>query len=175
MTLWVAAIVLGIVAGGFLFLLRRLATPSSVTACDQAWLEEFSVAKYRPMLRLLAQEDYEFLSSQAGYKPDIAKKLRKERRRIFRAYLDNLVRDFHRLQLSAKMLVVNAEVDREDLVSKLMMQRLNFSLAVAMIEVRLALHTVGLATVDVRGLLGSLEAMRLQVDGLRPATELSLG
>src|SRR5947209_5513403 len=140
MTLWVAAIVLGTVAGAFLFLLRRLATPSSVTACDEAWLEEFSVAKYRPMLRLLAQEDYEFLATQAGYKPEIAKKLRKERRRIFRSYLSNLVRDFHRLQLSAKMLVVNAQIDREDLVSKLMMQKLNFTLAVAIVEVRLVLH-----------------------------------
>ena len=56
---------------------------SRATDYDPEWLEDFSISRYRPMLRLLSEDDYEFLASQAGYKGKIASQLRAERRKVF--------------------------------------------------------------------------------------------
>jgi hypothetical protein len=169
-TLIAAVIVFALIAALLAILLRKLIAPATVTACDPAWLEEFSIQKYRPMMRLLSEDDYEFLSTQSGYDPKIARKLRMERRRIFRSYLSNLVRDFDRLHLAARMALVYSAEDRPELASKLMKQRLLFSFAVCSVEARLLLHTAGLGTVDVHGLLGTLDGIHAEISGLMPAT-----
>ena len=66
------------------------------------------------MLRLLDEADYKFLASQPGYSKKFIENLRAERRAIFRAYLSNLVRDFHRLHMAARMVLVYAPQDRSD-------------------------------------------------------------
>jgi hypothetical protein len=169
-TLIAAVIVFALIAVILGVLFRRLIAPATVTACDPAWLEEFSIQKYRPMLRLLSEDDYEFLSTQSGYDPKIARKLRTERRRIFRSYLSNLVRDFHRLHLAARVALVYSAEDRPDLASKLLKQRLLFSFAVCSVETRLFLHSAGIGTVDVHGLLGTLDGIHAEISGFLPAT-----
>jgi hypothetical protein len=135
---------------------------------DPAWLEEFSIAKYRPMLRLLSEDDYEFLASQAGYQGKIASQLRAERRKVFRAYLRNLVRDFHRLHHVAKMMAVYSIQDRPEFATALLKQRIVFSVAVTGVRARLVLHTVGIGAVDVRNLIETLDQMRSNVNTLIP-------
>jgi len=171
-------LVMSVIAFGFIavlmaVMLRRLVAPATVTACDPAWLDEFNIQKYRPMLRLLSSDDYEFLSKQAGYDHKISRKLRTERRRIFRSYLQNLVRDFHRLHLAAKVVLVYSPEDRPELAAKLLKQRFLFSIAVCSVEFRLLLHSAGLATVDVRGLLGALDGFHSEISGLIPTTATS--
>ncbi|MGH9632120.1 MAG: hypothetical protein ACRD7E_27765 [Bryobacteraceae bacterium] len=172
-TVILALLLLSLVACLFGLVFRRLASPSMVAECDPAWLSEFSVAKYRPMLRLLAEEDYGFLSEQVGYQSKISRKLRAERRKIFRAYLRNLTADFHRLHLSARMMLVYAPDDRPEVAAALMKQRMLFVAAVLSVEARLALHAIGIGTVDVRNLVGSLESLRASVGQLAPAQQFS--
>lgn len=153
---------------GVVWLMRRLIAPHDVSACDPEWLDEFSIDKYRPMLRLLSNEDYDFLAMQAGQTMSTIRKLRRERRRIFRAYLKSLTADFQRLHLAGRMLLVYSTVDRSDLAKKLVEQRITFTLAILMVHIRLVLQTIGIGTVDVRGLLGSVDALRLEVASAQP-------
>lgn len=123
-------------------------------------MPSFDIEHYRPMERLLAEEDLVFLESQPGYRADIGKRWKRERRRIFRLYLAELKRDFGRLHARARRLAANAEAGSDDLVWILMRQRCTFLFATAQIEARLALAGTGLGTVDAAPLIGMLEAMR---------------
>jgi hypothetical protein len=161
-----AFLVFGVVAVGILVLVRKLAGPATVSECDPEWIANFSVARYRPMLRLLDEADYKFLASQPGYSKKYISRLRSERRAIFRAYLRNLVRDFHRLHMAARMVLIYAPQDRPELAMTLVRQRLTFTAAILSIECRLLLHTFGVGTVDVRSLIGALDNMRLNVGDL---------
>jgi hypothetical protein len=137
---------------------------------DPAWIEDFSIARYRPMLRLLDDADFEFLASQAGYEAAIARRLRAERRRIFKAYLSNLTRDFNRLYFAGKLFLVNAPVDRPDLAAALLKQRVTFIQSIVAIHVGLAFATLGIGRVDVRKALSCLESLRADVATLVPST-----
>jgi hypothetical protein len=149
-------------------LIRKMVSRTRGVEYDPAWLEDFSIAKYRPMLRLLSEDDYEFLASQAGYQGKIASQLRAERRRVFRAYLRNLVRDFHRLHHVAKMMAVYSAQDRPEMGIALLKQSLTFSLAVTAVRARLVLHGIGIGAVDVRNIIEALDNMRSRVDTLMP-------
>ena len=160
--------IVSVLALGVVLVLRRLISPAAITACAPDWLDEFSIEKYRPMLRLLDQEDYNFLALQAGQTASTLRKLRRERRRIFRAYLRSLTADFHRLHLAGKLILVYSQEDRSDLAAKLVQQRITFSVAVVKVHMNLVLHTLGIGTVDVRNLLGTVENLRLEVASASP-------
>src|SRR5688500_10251488 len=134
-----AFLVLGVLGVAILLLVRKLAGPATISQCDPEWITNFSVARYRPMLRLLDEADYKFLAAQPGYSKKYISRLRAERRAIFRAYLRNLVRDFHRLHMAARMVLVYAPQDRPDLAMTLMRQRFLFTFAIMSIECRLLL------------------------------------
>jgi uncharacterized membrane protein len=121
--------------------------------------DQFSLAGYEPMGKLLAEEDFLFLAAQPGYRPEIGANLRRERRRIFRLYLRELSRDFHRLHAEARRMVAASAADQSELVALLLRQQLAFWRGMAAIEVRLALGR--LSAVDARGLIQSIEAMRV--------------
>jgi hypothetical protein len=154
-----------------LLLVRRITSPASISECDSEWLSNFSISAYRPMLRLLSESDYTFLATQPGITKETIRQLRRDRRRIFRAYLRNLVRDFHRLHLAARMTLIYSSQDRPDLAKALMLQRVRFAGAVLQVEYRLCLHTFGLGHVDVTDLLGALEGMRMNVSSLGVAAQ----
>lgn len=158
-----AAIVLIVLTAAFLLLFRRLASPSSAALPEGEWLASFSLEKYRPMERLFAPEDYEFLAAQPGFTPALARRLRAERRRIFRRYLRSLSRDFDRFYKATRLLLLTAEDDRSELALALFKQRLSFRMALASVHAQLALQTLGLGTVRVHGLVKALEAMRQQL------------
>jgi hypothetical protein len=121
--------------------------------------DQFSLARYEPMGKLLADEDFLFLAAQPGYRPEIGTELRRERRRIFRLYLRELSGDFHRLHAEARRMVSASTSDQSELVALLLRQQLAFWRGMAAIEVRLALG--GLIAVDAQGLIESIEAMRV--------------
>lgn len=154
------------VGAAILLLVRRLTAPGAVSECDPEWLAGFSIATYRPMLRLLGEEDYKFYAAQRGVTAKAVREFRKERRRVFRTYLRNLVRDFHRLHLAARMTLIYAAVDRPELAQTLMKQRITFAWAVMTIECRLVLHTLGIGAIDVSQVLGALDDMRMNVNFL---------
>ena len=165
LTLWLAGVVLCTLAA-FVAVFFKMMTAGRVQAVDSEWLGGFSVARYRPMARLLSEDDLRFLASQRGFEPGLGRKLRADRRRIFRMYLRNLSRDFQRLHLAAKLMVLYSPQDRPELAGLLMRQRLVFARAMLAVNARLLLHATGIGVMDVRGLLEALEGMRLRVQDL---------
>ncbi len=169
MNIWISALLpLFFISLALSLLVWKLSTHKRSIEYDPEWLEDFSISKYRPMLRLLSEDDYEFLANQAGYQSKIASELRSERRKVFRAYLRNLIRDFNRLQHVAKMMALYSSQDRPEFAVALLKQRITFSFAVFAVRIRLGLHTVGIGAVDVRNLIGSLDHMRIRVETLMP-------
>jgi len=125
--------------------------------------ERFSLDRYQPMERLLAEEDLLFLKAQPGFRPEIGARWKRERRRIFRLYLNELKSDFRRMHAQARELVAHSGADSADLVEVLMKQQITFQWATAALEVRLALQQVGIGKLDVAPLIELIEAMRLDL------------
>ena len=122
----------------------------------------FSMERYEPMKRLLAGEDLQFLRKHACGK--IAARWDRARHRVFRQYLRDLSVDFNRLHAHARALVSESPEQYSDLVGMLMRQQVAFLRAMAGVELRLALHSVGIGTVDVRSLIGVIDSMRLELE-----------
>ena len=153
----------------FAFFIWRLVSTTRVCEVNPEWIKNFSVAAYRPMERLLSEADVEFLKSHPGYEPKMGKALRSDRIRVFRAYLVSLGRDFNRLHLALRLTVLHSPEDRQDLATALIKQKLLFFAGLIAIHVKLGLYTLGVGTVDVRGLIATLDTMSLQLRGLIPA------
>ncbi len=126
-------------------------------------MRKYDPNRYQPMLRLLAPEDFDFLASQPGFRPEIARKLRNQRRRVLRMYLRSLSKDFAMLHARARRIMTAAPEEHHELVGVLMRQRVTFWRARCVVEMRLALDWLHLGTVDVRPLLGALEQMRAEL------------
>jgi len=62
-----------------LFLVRRLGGNRQILPVTTDWLNELSVERYRPMLRLLESADFEYVRSQKGYTAAMGRRLRQER------------------------------------------------------------------------------------------------
>lgn len=153
--------------------LRAYRVEEGCSLAENSGSEAFSIAQYEPMNRLLAEEDLCFLASQPGYRPEIGKKFRKERRRVFRLYLHELASDFRKLHAQARAMVAESQEHQAELVTLLIRQQLTFWRAMAVIELRLVVHGVGLGRVDVRGLVEAFEAMHrdlLRFTGPAPAS-----
>jgi len=146
-------IVFGALGLQFLMKLRMLQsakiTGSAVLAAD----------RYRPMLRLLSDDDLAFVSSNTKLRNE----LRARRRELFRGYLRCLTRDYARLLAGLRLAVVQSGSDRPDLVRALAKNRMLFALAICKIELRLAVHATGIGEVEISGLVDALEVLRSQV------------
>jgi hypothetical protein len=134
------------------------------------WIDDLSVERYRPMMRLLDERDIEFLRSQPGFTPRMAARLRAQRSQVFRGYLRNLTVDFRRVCMAVKVLMLQSNHDRPDLAAALVRQQALFALGVAMVEARLFLYRWGLCTVDVRALVKTFDVVRLELRNMVPAT-----
>ena len=150
----------------FIVVILRLASSTKVQDVDPEWVQNFSISSYKPMERLLCDEDVEFLRSQPGYELGMERSLRAARRRIFRMYLRNLAQDFNRLHLALRIAVLHSPKDCSDLASVLVRVKLTFFVSLAAVHVRIALHAVGVRPADVRGLIATLETMRTDLQGL---------
>jgi len=163
-----AAILGALMAAALVLLYRKLASRGMDALPSGEWWANFSLEKYRPMERLFAPEDYQFLAAQPGFTPALARRFQAERRKIFRRYLRCLSRDFDRLYEATKLLLLTAAEDRSELALALWKQRISFKLGLASVHAQLALQTVGLGTVQVNGLVRALERMREQLELLYP-------
>jgi hypothetical protein len=159
-------IVLAFLAACFVGLFLRLASRFEARHCTAEWLDGFSLESYAPMQRLLDRSDIEFLSSQAGYRPEIAKRLMLERRKIFSAYLGHLVRDFNQLIGIGKLMVVYSSQDRDEFARHLWRQQVRFYAAVCSTRLQLALYPLGWTAANAHALVAAVSAMRDQVEAL---------
>ena len=80
-----------------------------------------------------------------------------------------MIRDFHRLMLAARVIAVFASEDQSAFMATLWRVRWSFYASVAVVELHVALHCLGAGTVDVRGLLASMQRMELDTMRLLPA------
>jgi hypothetical protein len=157
------AIAIVFLAACFAGLFWRLASRFDAQQCTAEWLDRFSVKSYAPMERLLDSNDLAFLASQPGYRPEIGKRLMAERRKIFRAYLRLLVRDFNQLIGIGKLMVVYSNLDQHEFARSLGRQQVQFYARICALQVQLALHPLGWTSVDARDLLAALGDMRTKV------------
>ena len=118
--------------------------------------------RYRPMLRLLSNDDLAFVAANSKMQRD----LRARRRNLFRGYLDCLTRDYAHLLARVRLAMVHSGVDRPDLARALARNRALFAIAICKVEFRLALHATGIGNVDISGLVEALETLRSQVSVL---------
>ena len=113
------------------------------------------------MERLLSEAD----DNLVGGNPALRRKFRVERRKLFRRYLACLTRDYGCLLNGIRLTMVESGTDRPDLLHALAKNRVYFALAICRIEYRLALHVVGLGTVDISGMVTAFETLREQMTG----------
>jgi len=148
---------------GVLLFVTRMRLLDSV---NQSNMRLPDATRYKPMMRLLSDEDLDF----AGSQPILREKLRARRRELFRGYLRCLVRDYARLLQGVRSIMVESGVDRPDLAKALAKNRVRFALALCSIELHLQLHALGIGKVDVSGLVDALDALRGAVGAMTPAT-----
>jgi hypothetical protein len=158
------------VAAAIALLLRTIAAPTQQVPVTLDWIDELSMERYRPMLRLLTTEDLEFLRSQPGVTPAMVGQLRRDRCRIFRAYLRTLQDDFRVICAALKLLLVQASTDRPDLAGILLRSQLTFAGGMLMVHARVTIYACGIGTVDVAGLLRVFDSMRVELRTLVPIT-----
>jgi hypothetical protein len=151
---------------GLLWVLTRmvLRRRQDATTLDSDEIAGFSLDRYQPMGRLMAEEDLVFLKSQPGYRAEMGERWKRERRRIFRLYLAELKADFRRLHTHARELVAGSEADSAALVEVLMKQQFTFVMATTSLEFRLALQRIGVGRVDITPLIELLDAMRVDLN-----------
>lgn len=175
--IWMSAAGIAVLLGlAFLFLFRTIMSSSRKEALPKDWDNVFTSSRYKPMERLLDPMDREFLAAQPSYSRRMGRRFHANRIAIFRGYARCLGRDFVRVSDALKVFMVHASVDRSALAGLLLRQRLLFSYTMMSLEVKLALHSFGWSapTVDVRNLVGALDAMRAQLRALTPVAQPTL-
>lgn len=125
---------------------------------------EFSAARYAPMAGLLNEADLDFLKSQPGFRPEMAKKFSRERRRIFRLYLQELAKDFHRLHAQARIVAASLPADHSPLIGMLIRQQIRFWYEMAAIEAKLSFGWASVGAVQARGLIDAIASMHLELN-----------
>jgi hypothetical protein len=160
------AIAIVVLVACFAGLFWRLASRFDARQCTAEWLDSFSPKSYAPMERLLGNSDLIFLASQPGYRPAVGKRLMAERRKIFRAYLRLLLRDFNQLIGIGKLMVVYSDRDQTEFARSLRRQQVKFYTRLGALQLQLALHPLGWVSVDASGLLAALGDVQVKVQQL---------
>jgi hypothetical protein len=124
---------------------------------------EFSIARYEPMARLMSDEDLLFLKAQPGFRPEIGKKFRRDRRRIFRMYLTELACDFQRLHVHARAIAANLPADQSALIGLLIRQQLRFRYEMIAVQLHLSFDWTGAVSIQARGLIDALANMQAEI------------
>ncbi len=151
---------------------HRLLRNCSIEDISPEWLANFSVDAYRPMERLLHEEDFEFLSRQPGFDRALHSKLRRERLAIFRLYLFRMISDFNRLHFAGKTVLAHAGEDQSAVLHQLLWLRLRFALRVVQADVSCQLCRLGLSLSPATGLVAQLEELTSQLSATAPLLAL---
>ncbi|MCC6292397.1 MAG: hypothetical protein IT164_07120 [Bryobacterales bacterium] len=136
---------------------RRLRTAHVRQQIDWKTVQSFNGEYYRPLERILGEDDQRFLERLPGYQPEIGGEFRKQRREIASRYLDRLEREFRQLHLLARTLVRDLEHDRPELAVALVRSGAEFRWNLWKVRLRL-----------------TLAALPLPVSALRPVSPRGL-
>ncbi len=139
-----------------------------------AWLNELSIERYHPMLRLLDDENLRHLCRQPGFTPRMAAGLRAQRCRIVRGHIHSMQIDFGRICTALKIVMAQSPHDRQDLAAALVRSQITFTFGVVAIQFRLLLYRWGLGRVEITSLLKVFDGMRMELRTFLPG-EVSVG
>ena len=148
-----------------------LARPERIFPVTAEWLNQLSVDRYRPMLRLLNEEDFRILRAQPGCTPEMAEKVRQQRYRIFQGYLRSLESDFQKVSSALRTLISEAPEDRPDLAGVLLRTEILFVCGMWMVRARLWLYGWGVGSVNVAPLVQMFNRLRVELGALVPAAD----
>lgn len=146
---------------------RREKKPSVASGFKIA---EFTIERYEPLTRLMADRDAAFLRQQSSC-PEIAARWNRSRRRIIRMYLKDLTADFRCLHADARALVAESPEQNAELVSVLMKQQLVFWREMLAVELWLTASWLGIGRLSADHLVEAIAAM--QRDLARSLTPIS--
>jgi hypothetical protein len=141
---------------GLVIAIRKLAFPRVTLPATTDWIDELSIERYRPMLRLLDDEELRVLRSQC-FTPEVVAQFRRQRCQIFRGGLRSLSIDFGRICMALKLLMLQASTDRPDLASALIRGRVAFAWGMVVVHAQLVLYTLGIGSVDVTELVKAVQ------------------
>lgn len=119
----------------------------------------FTIERYEPLTRLLADRDAAFLRQQSSC-PEIAARWNRSRRRIVRMYLRDLTADFRRLHADARALVAESPEQNAELVNVLMKQQIVFWREMLAVEMWLTASWLGIGRLSADRLVGAIAAMQ---------------
>jgi len=152
------------------YLIRKVGSCGSSLPVTSEWIDDLSLDRYRPMLRMLDGTDIAFLKSQPGFTPDMARKLRAQRTQIFRGYLRSLETDFGRVCQALKLVMMQSNHDRPDLAEALIRRQVTFACAMLSVRGNLVLYSLGICGVEVSTLVKIFDGLRLELTTLVPST-----
>lgn len=161
--LWLGGVVFFFIAAAFTYLVRRLLARPKLPEFESGWIERFSLRKYAPMERLLSNRDLAFVSSLAGSEKQIVRKLTRDRRKIRRAYLRTIRRDFERLCLAGRIIALYSSEDRPELTKQLLHLQLAFHFALCRVWLQVGLSTLGLGSVDLSHVIRPVATLHAQL------------
>jgi hypothetical protein len=125
-------------------------------------------------MSLLSDEDFDFLASLPGYKPEIGKKLRRHHERILRLYLRELAREFHSVHAEAREIVATAGAEHAPTVGLLLRQQVVFWQSMARIELSFAVPSLS-ASRGNKARAAALNGLVEAILALRAAVEQGVG
>jgi hypothetical protein len=144
---------------------HRVSSGASLEETPAGGSTSGSRTRNQVMARLSSEQDLAYFRSIPGLSPTLAAKLeaqlKKDQRRIYRLYLQEIAVDFNRLHRSARALLAEAPAEHADLVGVLARQQFAFWRAMAVVELRLSLQWSGVPQIDLKSLQGSLDGLRL--------------
>src|ERR1700737_1002039 len=139
----VAFIGVAFLGAAFAVLFWRLAHRFGSQVSTAEWFESFSLDSFARMERLLDQSDFEFLSQQSGYRPEIGSRVLKGRKKLFLGYLRLLIGGANPFLRIARYMIVYSSEDRAEFAKVLWRQQVTFYFAVCSVRLRVALYPMG--------------------------------
>jgi hypothetical protein len=121
--------------------------------------------RYRPMLCLLDERDPVLVAARI-YGFGFYRRVRRERRLMFRIYLRDLVAERAELLKQVRQYLVDSPVDRPEMAKALLKSDVIFAIARVRIQVILALHALWFSRVEVSGMIGALRELEQRRDDL---------
>jgi hypothetical protein len=165
----ISIVVLAVLMLATVAAIRRLGPADRSLPVTAGWIDELSIDRYLPMMRLLESDDIAFLRSQAGYTKKMESKLRAQRCQIFRGYLRCLDKDFKQVCMALKLVLVQSQHDRPDLSAVLLHHQAMFAYGMMAVHFRLFLYRWGICSADATQLVQIFDVMRLELRNLVPA------
>lgn len=165
-----AAGVAGVAAlSGVGWMLRSVVIGRSRPQESDGW-PEVNPDRYAALTRLLADEDYRYLTSTPGCSPELIRAFRRGRRSVALEYLRDAAQDFERLHRAASEMLLLADSDQPELASTLARERVSFQWNLLVLRALILSNATALAAERVGTIRAALTSARCHFDSLTDAT-----